>query len=175
MARIKKLVLFAAILIGGFGLDWVTKYAAQKCLMHKPVLSFFRGSIQLAYAENSGAFLSLGAHWPNGLSFWIFSIIPLLFLAGITVYALLKLDTTNYLKLVAIAMVVSGGYGNILERIVHHRLVTDFMMFGIGSFRLTGVLNIADLFITFGCIVLILACSSKPANAANPAETKEDK
>ena len=41
-----------------------------------------------------------------------------------------------------------------IDRILFGGYVTDFMNFGIGSLR-TGILNFADMSITFGAILLI--------------------
>lgn len=42
------------------------------------------------------------------------------------------------------------------DRIFNNGLVVDFMNFGIGNIR-TGILNVADLSITFGAILLFIS------------------
>jgi signal peptidase II len=46
--------------------------------------------------------------------------------------------------------------GNLIDRIVYKGIVIDFLNFGIGNLR-TGILNIADMAITFGIILLLYA------------------
>ncbi len=52
--------------------------------------------------------------------------------------------------------------GNLLDRVLHHGRVIDFMNLGIGNLR-TGIFNVADVFITAG-IVLVLSLSLRQQN-----------
>ena len=52
-------------------------------------------------------------------------------------------------------LILAGGLGNIIDRVMYHMRVSDFLNFGIGSLR-TGILNLADFFITTGVIILII-------------------
>jgi signal peptidase II len=45
--------------------------------------------------------------------------------------------------------------GNIIDRLVYDRHVTDFMNLGIGSLR-TGIFNVADMCVTGGVIGLLI-------------------
>ena len=58
------------------------------------------------------------------------------------------------LQIACISTIIGGGISNIFDRILFSGFVTDFMNFGIGSLR-TGILNFADMSITFGAILLI--------------------
>jgi signal peptidase II len=51
--------------------------------------------------------------------------------------------------------IISGGIGNLVDRLLNKFSVIDFLNFGIGSLR-TGILNVADLSITFGAIALVI-------------------
>jgi len=59
------------------------------------------------------------------------------------------------LQIVCISTIIGGGISNIFDRILFGGFVTDFMNFGIGGLR-TGILNFADMSITFGAILLIV-------------------
>jgi signal peptidase II len=56
---------------------------------------------------------------------------------------------------VAWSLVLSGGVGNLLDRVLHDGRVIDFMNLGRGNLR-TGIFNVADMCITFGVLLLIL-------------------
>ena len=64
------------------------------------------------------------------------------------------------MKIFSIALVFSGGIGNIIDRIVFDRHVTDFMNLGIGNIR-TGIFNVADICVTAGVIGLLLFFNDK--------------
>lgn len=59
-----------------------------------------------------------------------------------------------------ISLVFAGGVGNLIDRIIHHGSVVDFINIGIGSFR-TGIFNIADVAIMGGSIFLFLLALHK--------------
>ena len=64
------------------------------------------------------------------------------------------------MKVFSLAMVFSGGIGNIFDRIVYDRHVTDFINMGIGNIR-TGIFNVADICVTAGVIGLLIFFNEK--------------
>lgn len=62
---------------------------------------------------------------------------------------------------VAWSLVLSGGLGNLLGRIMNGGRVIDFMNLGIGSLR-TGIFNVADVYITVGVVVLVFQALQRP-------------
>jgi len=64
------------------------------------------------------------------------------------------------MKMFSIALVFSGGIGNIIDRIVFDRHVTDFMNVGFGNLR-TGIFNVADMCVTAGVIGLFIFFNDK--------------
>ena len=58
-------------------------------------------------------------------------------------------------RCILFSSVIAGGLGNLLDRLFNGFRVIDFMNFGIGNLR-TGILNVADLSITFGVIIFII-------------------
>ena len=56
-----KLIVSASIVVVSVVLDQITKLVAAANLRGTPGHSFLDGSVRLEYAENTGAFLSLGA------------------------------------------------------------------------------------------------------------------
>ncbi len=68
----------------------------------------------------------------------------------------MSLDTV-----VARSLVLSGGLGNLVDRIINDGRVIDFMNIGIGSLR-TGIFNVADVCITVGVVVLVFQALQRP-------------
>jgi signal peptidase II len=161
MTRKFKIVLFCTISILLIGGDQISKQLAKQHLKDRPVQSFLHDSFRLDYVENTGAFLSLGADWSPGTSFWVLNMLPLLFLVILLVYALRKTATLSFIQLFPYLLIASGGLGNIIDRILYNRHVTDFMNIGIGNFR-TGIFNVADLYVTSGVIMLLLMARRQP-------------
>src|ERR1700712_1868694 len=95
MKRNIKIILFCAISIVFIGCDQVTKELAKVHLRDKPVMSFYHDTFRLDYIENTGAFLSFGDNWSPTVSFWLMSVLPLIFLMGLFVYAIRKTAATT--------------------------------------------------------------------------------
>ena len=57
---------------------------------------------------------------------------------------------------VGLALVLGGGIGNLIDRVLRDGLVTDFVQIGIGSLR-TGIFNLGDLAIVLGVSCFALA------------------
>ena len=138
------------------GCDRVTKDLAKEHLMNHEPVTYLHNSVVLEYVENTGAALSLGDNLPKAVSFWLLSMLPLLFLVILFIYAIRKVEVLNNWKLLAFSLIFAGGLGNIIDRIAFDRHVTDFMNVGIGSLR-TGIFNVADMCVTAGVIVLLFA------------------
>ncbi len=136
--------------------DQVTKKVAKSHLMDQEPASYFHDTFRLEYVENTGAALSLGAGLPKPYNFVLLSIIPLLFLLALFVYAIININEFNLTRLLAFSLIFAGGIGNIIDRILHDRHVIDFMNLGIQNLR-TGIFNVADVCITAGVIGLFIS------------------
>lgn len=64
------------------------------------------------------------------------------------------------MKVFSLALLFSGGIGNIIDRILFDRHVTDFMNLGFLNIR-TGIFNVADICVTAGAIGLLLFYQDK--------------
>lgn len=136
--------------------DQATKKLAKSHLMDQEPASYFHDTFRLEYVENTGAALSLGANLPQHYNFVLLSIIPLLVLLALFVYVLINIKKFNTIRILAFSLVFAVGIGNIIDRILHDRHVTDFMNLGIQNFR-TGIFNVADVCITAGVIGIFIS------------------
>jgi len=155
MKRNIKIVLFCTLSVLFIGCDQVTKELAKVHLKDKPMMSFYHDTFRLDYIENTGAFLSLGDDWPPAASFWLMNVLPLLFLVGLFVYAIRKTATAGLIQIFPFMLIFAGGLGNIIDRMLYNRHVTDFMNMGINNLR-TGIFNVADVYVTTGVIMLFV-------------------
>jgi len=149
---VPRIVLVLTSLFLNIGLDRLTKYFAVEMLKSKEPISLFWNSVVFVYTENTGAFLSLGNNWPEFVKFIIFLIIPFLFCLVALVYCLTK--ETDPVRNILITSIVAGGIANLYDRFFNSFHVIDFLNFGIGNLR-TGILNFADMSVTFGVIFLV--------------------
>ncbi len=141
------LILFLCV-----GCDQATKSIATRKLMDSPPRSFLAGPVRFEYALNAGGFLSLGSKMPNELRKWVFIAFNSCVLIGLCAFLILKRGVSVSL-FASIALIFAGGIGNMIDRVSHGGLVTDFINLGIGPIR-TGIFNVADVAVTFGVIAI---------------------
>lgn len=149
MQKVKRLAALLLVLLTTVGCDQATKAIAQTHLSNAAPQPFLNGLFWLHYAENPGAFLSLGAAMPDYVQRWVFTIAVSLVLIGLLSYALRELPRIPMTVMVALALFIGGGTGNLIDRLTNDGRVIDFMHIGIGYLR-TGIFNVADMALMAG-------------------------
>jgi len=150
-----KILLFCITCTAFISCDRATKELAKVHLKDKLPISYYHDTFRLVYVENTGAFLSLGDDWSKTTSLWVFNILPLVFLTALFIYTIRKSNQLSNSIMFALALLFSGGMGNIIDRVLFDRHVTDFMNLGINNLR-TGIFNFADLYVTTGILVILI-------------------
>jgi signal peptidase II len=148
----KRSLVVAAVLLSLVGCDRVTKVYAEKTLVGAGRISLLRDTVRIEYAENHGAFLGMGSTWPPMVRKILLSVG-----VGGMVIALLWAAflgrQRRQVESVGLALIASGGVGNLWDRLARDGAVIDFMNLGIGPVR-TGIFNVADVAIVAGAILL---------------------
>ena len=136
--------LFAAGIVAA---DQFTKYLTVANIALYEDVPFLPGLLQLTYVQNTGAAFSsfLGQQWLFALIFVIFSAVIF------WEYRKQAMGFTT-LEWWCIAAIYGGGLGNMIDRVrlgyVVDMIETTFMEFP--------VFNVADCFITCGCVLLMI-------------------
>ena len=143
MAYILMAVFAALILIA----DQVTKFLTVAKIPLYGKVDFLPGIVSLTYVQNDGAAFSMleGQQWLFAVVFAVFATFI------IWEFSKKRLPFTTFERFCIVA-VFAGGLGNMIDRLrlgyVVDMIATDFMNFP--------VFNVADIFITCGCILLML-------------------
>ena len=153
------------ILVCCIGCDQVTKDVALTHLKGQAPQTYCGGIVRLEYAENPGAFLSLGAQLSPTTRLIVLTAGNGLLMSMIAVMLALRWNTISIGHLLSFSMLLSGGIGNLIDRLRFGGLVIDFLTLGIGPLR-TGIFNVADVAISVGAILLLVA--GYKAGAAAP-------
>jgi signal peptidase II len=148
-----KRIPLIAIMLVTIALDQFTKHIARVALAMSAPRRY--GILTLLYAENSGAFLSLGANLPPETRSLIFSGVVAVALA-VGMYALMTNRIGGMGDSTAVAFILGGGIGNLIDRVARGGRVSDFLYLAIGPLH-TGVFNVADIAITGGVIWLLIS------------------
>ena len=125
--------------------DQVTKILATEYLKGKEPVSFIKGVVRFNYAENTGMAFSLfsGARW-------VFVALTLVACAAALWYIFSNRCKPLWLYW-SIAVVASGGIGNLIDR-AFYGYVVDFIEPVFIDFA---IFNIADCAVTLGAVSLI--------------------
>lgn len=154
LSRTLRLTLLVLVLCSTVGCDQTTKHFARKTLDPLNTITLMGGIGELRLAENSGAFLSLGAALPKTVRTWVFTLATGGGLLGLLAYLLIR-PPSHGLAFAGLALILAGGVSNLIDRLARQGLVTDFITMRWGPFQ-TGVFNIADVTVMLGMGLLIL-------------------
>ncbi len=158
MPGLKHLIVVFLVLFSCVGCDQTTKAAARKYLPRNEILSFAGDTLRLQYAENKGAFLSLGSALPDKTRSFLFTAGVGTFIAAALCYLLVS--PLPRVAAVALSLICGGGCGNLIDRIAHGGYVIDFLNVGVGGLR-TGIFNIADIAIMVGVLLMVLRSAKR--------------
>ncbi len=130
-------------------LDQVTKYLVRQHLELHATVRVLGNFFRLTYVENSGIVFGIrvGSAQPliTGLS---------IIAAVLILYYFFRERENHVLIRLSLALVLGGAIGNLIDRILFGR-VTDFLDFGIGTYRFF-VFNAADSAVTIGVILFLI-------------------
>jgi len=152
--KMKRWILIMIIIAAVITADQITKELAREYLADSPTISYLGNLFLLHYAENDGAFLSMGSNWPAPLRMILLTIIPVIFLF-ILLFVVLFSREMDIWTTIAFALILGGGLSNMWDRLVNNGFVVDFMNMGIGSLR-TGIFNVADMAITTAFFMIVI-------------------
>jgi len=172
MQRSSRILLIIFVVVSLVGCDQATKKIAQNTLASSDPISFLDGFIRFEYAENVGAFLSLGATLPQHTRFLLFVILSAVAVVGMMIYALRAKRITRT-QLFALALLSAGGIGNLIDR-TFRGAVVDFVSIGTTSLR-TGIFNVADLAVTAGVLILLYDILPWKKSGVGSAESGTEK
>jgi signal peptidase II len=164
---ITRSILISILLFACVGCDQATKGIARTYLLPGETHSYLHDTFRLVLARNSGAFLSIGETLPE-------TVRTALFMGGVGILTLGSLlaalfaRSLSHWQIAALALIGSGGLGNLLDRLTHDGRVTDFLNVGLGSVR-TGIFNVADVALMIGLALLyvVRVRGRTPANGAH--------
>lgn len=140
-------VCYAAGALAVAGADQLTKLLVVSAIPLHGHRELLPGVLGLTYVRNTGAAFSA----LQGMR-WLFVLIFLAFTAAVLYEYFRKPMAFSRAERLCIAAIYGGGLGNLIDRVrlgyVVDMLETEFMNFP--------VFNLADCFITCGCILLMV-------------------
>ena len=139
--------LYTLIIIVGIVLDQLTKFLTVTLLELYETFPIIEGVIHFTRVHNTGA-----AFGSMKDARWIFMIVSAVAITTMLAYLYFG-HATSRLYEISLAMVISGGIGNMIDRVALGYVI-DFIDFRLINFA---VFNGADSFVCVGAGLLILA------------------
>lgn len=133
-------------------IDQITKYLAN---VYKPSFNILGDYFKLQYIENTGTIFGLFEN-----SNYIFVALAII-LCAIIIFYMKKNIEKNSIKEKAFMLILAGGIGNLIDRILRG-FVVDFI-----SLKWVGIFNFSDMYIVFGVIIIIFVELQEVIKAKN--------
>ncbi len=149
----------SSLIILSIFLDQFSKFWIRNNIESYSEIELIGSFFTLIRVENTGAFLGMGSELSYIPKLILLIIFPIMVLFAVSIYTYMDKKLDN-LSLVGFSLIIGGGIANIFDRIIYGS-VTDFLYINLGFFK-TGIFNIADLSVTTGLILILIASFKKP-------------
>lgn len=143
------IIISVALMVVGVALDQISKYLVVINMELYESVDVIPGIFRFTYIQNRGA--AFGSMADNR---WLFMVLSTVAIVAILVYLFWK-RPSNKLVLASITLIVSGGIGNMIDRI-SLGYVIDFLDFCAFPNLWMWVFNVADAFVCIGAGLLAL-------------------
>lgn len=153
--KLTRTVGIILLIVTNIAIDQISKYIVRAEIIPGKIIPIVGDTFILTNVENSGAFLGMGSDLSPTVKLLLLLILPVLVL-GYVLYYILKNKTLDRLSLIGFCFIIGGGIANVYDRIVYGS-VTDFLHIDFGGMFRTGIFNVADMSVTSGMIMLLMA------------------
>lgn len=146
--QFKRFGLFLLISILLIVPDYITKQLAVQYLSDGTKITILKRMLYLLYVENRGA--AFGVFQGAQFMFYVITVVVM----GAILYVVNRLPKEKkYVPLFVVSVLIfAGAIGNFIDRI-KQQYVVDFIYFSPIDFP---VFNVADIYVTCGCLLMIL-------------------
>ncbi len=146
------MILSVCLIVGIVLFDQITKWIVVETIPLHGRVPFLEGFVEFYHIRNEGAAWGMLADHR-----WVFLVFSTVGIIGMC-YVLYKYGKESALMRWAIAFIVGGGIGNMIDRLFRvgeagEHFVVDFLNFQFISFP---VFNVADSFISIGAVLFVL-------------------
>ena len=137
--------MYYLIILAVLALDQITKILIDTNLVKGDSIPVIENIFHITYVQNTGAAFSM----LQGERVFLIAF-PAVVMAVMFLFLIFKCKKEHWTLKLALALIISGGVGNLIDRAVRG-FVVDFF-----DFRVWPVFNVADIAVCVGCGLLIL-------------------
>lgn len=169
---------FAWLIVLIFAIDLITKWTVVTNMNEYQEITVIENFFYIRLSFNQGAAFGLGN---TGDVEWRIFFIAVSAVIGtaMLIYYIVKYKTLTLISKIAVAMMIAGAYGNLVDRalywpsVVGFSGVIDFLSFEFWGNRFA-TFNVADMSLVVGVIILLLAIVIEDIKASKNKTDKED-
>ena len=137
-------------------LDQLVKWTIVSNIKLGEVKGFIPSIMSLTYLQNTGAAFSILENQQ-----WLFTIITLLVIGG-AIWYLIKNIKGSFWLISGLTLIIAGGLGNFIDRLRQGFVVDMFQV----DFINFAVFNVADTYLTFGVLIMLLVIIKEENNGS---------
>lgn len=153
--KLSRTLSIIVLIVANIAIDQISKVIVRGKIATNEVIEVIGDTFIMTKVENSGAFLGMGSELSPTLKWILLLILPVIVLGGVLYYIITN-KTLDRLSLIAFCCIVGGGIANVFDRFMYGS-VTDFFHIDLGGVFRTGIFNVADMSVSFGMILLVIA------------------
>lgn len=162
-SELKELLLPLVLIVAILVIDQITKAiivaTVERLEFGGPVIEVLGDFFRIIHVRNLGITFSIGAGLGSGIRRILFIIVPSAVIVGLLVYYF-RTDELTKLQRWAMAGIVAGGLGNIVDRIFRPAGVVDFLdvkFYGLFGLERWPTFNVADSSVVVCGILLVIS------------------
>lgn len=137
--------MYYIIIIVAVMLDQIAKFMIRSNMDLHQNIPIIDGIFHITYIQNTGAAFSMFSGHTGMLAF-----VTVIITVGILVYLFKLRGKGHWALMLSLSLIVSGGVGNIIDRI-SLEYVVDFL-----DLRIWPIFNLADIYVCCGCGFLMI-------------------
>lgn len=167
-----RILLFAAIALGGTAFDLTTKSLVFRWLGpqgQNPPYVLINNVLELQTSHNTGALWGFGREWQH--SSRVFALLSVAAAVAICWYLFVRKAATDARLTIALALIMAGAMGNCYDRLFLG-YVRDFVHFHVDAIGFDcAIFNFADNMLVIGATALMLmALRPEPESSHRPSD-----
>ncbi|MEG0770901.1 MAG: signal peptidase II [Clostridia bacterium] len=142
--------LYAGVVIFTVLLDQLSKFIVSSNMILGENIPLIKGFFEITYDQNKGAAFGILKDQP-----WIFISITIVVIL-ILIVLLARNKFEKQLTKIACCLIIGGGIGNLIDRILNG-FVVDFIDFKAIYFVCPAIFNLADTFVCVGTVLFAIS------------------
>ena len=153
--KLSRTAFIIVIIIFNIAIDQISKILVRANVEPYSEAPIVGDIFTLHNVENTGAFLGMGSDLSPTLKLLLLLILPVIVL-GLVVVHIIREKSIDKMSLIGFCCIIGGGIANVYDRFAYGS-VTDFLHLDFGGKLRTGIFNIADMSVTTGMIIILVA------------------